>query len=96
MPGQLRELSARIFDTEREKAARLMSEASAEIQQVLRASLAEMVGQANAATLGELIERWLECEDSQAAGNALTRVLFLQQTGEPVFPGPGIWPIPPA
>ena len=43
VPGQLRELSAKIFDTEREKAARLMSEASAEIQQVLRASLAEMV-----------------------------------------------------
>ncbi len=44
VPGQLRELSAKIFDTEREKAARLMSEASAEIQQLLRASLAEMVG----------------------------------------------------
>lgn len=43
VPGQLRELSARIFENEREKAARMMSEASVEIQQVLRASLAELV-----------------------------------------------------
>ncbi len=43
VPGQLREVSARVFENEREKAARLMSEASEEIQQVLRSALAEMV-----------------------------------------------------
>jgi hypothetical protein len=43
VPGQLREISARIFQTEREKAAQMMSEAASEIQQVLRATLAEMV-----------------------------------------------------
>ena len=43
VPGQLREISARVFENEREKAARLMSEASQEIQQVLRSALAEMV-----------------------------------------------------
>jgi hypothetical protein len=43
VPGQLREISAKVFENEREKAARLMSEASQEIQQVLRSALAEMV-----------------------------------------------------
>ena len=43
VPGQLREVSARVLRTSGEKAARLMSEASEEIQQVLRSALAEMV-----------------------------------------------------
>lgn len=43
VPGQLKEISARIFEDEREKAARMMSEASSEIQQVLRAAMGEMV-----------------------------------------------------
>src|SRR5713226_3037425 len=43
VPGQLKEISARIFEDEREKAGRMMAEASSEIQQVLRAALAEMV-----------------------------------------------------
>lgn len=43
VPGQLREISAKVFANEREKAARLMSEASQQIQQVLRTALAEMV-----------------------------------------------------
>ncbi len=43
VPGQLKEISARIFEDEREKASRMMAEASSEIQQVLRAALAEMV-----------------------------------------------------
>jgi hypothetical protein len=43
VPGQLEEISARIFLSEREKAAQRMAEASIEIQQVLRATLAEMV-----------------------------------------------------
>jgi len=43
VPGQLREISARIFESERQKAALSMAEASSEIEQVLRAALAEMV-----------------------------------------------------
>ena len=40
VPEQLGEISARIFETEREKAAEAMSQACDEIQQVMRASLA--------------------------------------------------------
>ena len=43
VPAKLREISARIFEDEREKAALLMAEASSEIQQVLRAALAGLV-----------------------------------------------------
>lgn len=43
VPGQLREISAKVFENEREKAARQMSEASQQIQQVLRTALAGMV-----------------------------------------------------
>jgi hypothetical protein len=43
VPGQLEEISTRIFASEREKAAQRMAEASVEIQQVLRTALAEMV-----------------------------------------------------
>jgi len=43
VPEQLGEISARIFETEREKAAQTMSEACEEIQQVMRASLLELV-----------------------------------------------------
>jgi hypothetical protein len=43
VPEQLREISARFFEEEREKAVVAMSEACTEIQQVMRASLLEMV-----------------------------------------------------
>jgi hypothetical protein len=43
VPDQLGEISARIFETEREKAAEAMSQACDEIQRVMRASLLEMV-----------------------------------------------------
>jgi hypothetical protein len=43
VPDQLREISSRIFQTERDKAAQMMAEASREVQQVLRAALAELV-----------------------------------------------------
>ena len=52
--------------------------------------------QVNADPLTGLVQRWLECQDAQAAGNALARALSLQGRGDPIFPGPGIWPIPPA
>jgi hypothetical protein len=42
-PGELREISPAVFAREREKAAQKMAEASIEIQQVLRTTLAEMV-----------------------------------------------------
>jgi Protein of unknown function (DUF3150) len=43
VPEQLREISARIFQTERDKAAQAMSEACSEVQQVMRASMLELV-----------------------------------------------------
>ncbi len=43
VPEQLREISARIFQVERDKAAQAMSEACAEVRQVMRASLLELV-----------------------------------------------------
>jgi hypothetical protein len=43
VPDQLREISARMFETERDKAVQAMSEACAEVQQVMRASLLELV-----------------------------------------------------
>jgi hypothetical protein len=43
LPEQLREISARFFEEEREKAVVAMSEACSEIQQVMRASLLELV-----------------------------------------------------
>jgi hypothetical protein len=43
VPDELREVSPRIFAIERNKAAQRLAEASAEIQQVLRSTLAQMV-----------------------------------------------------
>jgi hypothetical protein len=43
VPEQLREISTRIWEGEREKAAKVMAEASEEIQQVMRAAMAELV-----------------------------------------------------
>jgi serine phosphatase RsbU (regulator of sigma subunit) len=43
VPEQLREISAQFFQEEREKAVVAMSEACTEIQQVMRASLLELV-----------------------------------------------------
>ncbi len=43
VPDELREVSPRIFAIERNKAAQRLAEASAEIQQVLRTTLAQMV-----------------------------------------------------
>jgi hypothetical protein len=43
VPEQLREISARMFEIERDKAVHSMSEACAELQQVMRASLLEPV-----------------------------------------------------
>ena len=52
--------------------------------------------QASAAPLTRLMQELLECKDSQEASSALARALSLQGSGDPVFPGPGIWPISPA
>jgi hypothetical protein len=43
VPDQLREISTKIWQEEREKAAQVMAEAGQEIQQVLRAAMAELV-----------------------------------------------------
>jgi PRTRC genetic system protein C len=52
--------------------------------------------QASANPLTGLMLRMLECKDSQEASSALARALSLQGSGDPVSPGSGIWPIPPA
>lgn len=44
VPDQLREISTRIWEGERDKAAKMMAEAADEIQQVLRAAMSELVG----------------------------------------------------
>lgn len=43
VPGQLKNISAEIFRDEREKAAKMMADASSEIQAVMRATLSELV-----------------------------------------------------
>ena len=43
VPDQLREISTKIWQDEREKAAQVMADAGREIQQVLRAAMAELV-----------------------------------------------------
>ena len=45
--------------------------------------------------LAGLMHRWLECQDAQAASQALARALSVQGHGDPVWPGPGIWLLPP-
>jgi hypothetical protein len=52
--------------------------------------------QTNATPLAGHMRRWLECQDSQEAANALARALALQGNGDPIYPRSGIWPIPPA
>jgi len=52
--------------------------------------------QADANPLTRLMQEVLQCPDSQEASSTLARDLSLQGSGDPVFPGPGIWPIPPA
>jgi hypothetical protein len=53
-------------------------------------------GETKASSLAGLIRRFLECQDSQNAANTVARALSHQNTGDPVFPQSGIWPIPPA
>ena len=43
MPDQLREIAPSLWEEERDKVARLMTEAAAEAQQVMRAVMAELV-----------------------------------------------------
>jgi len=45
--------------------------------------------------LAGLMYGWLACQDAQAVGQALARALSVQGHGDPVWPGPGIWPLPP-
>jgi hypothetical protein len=63
---------------------------------LLREIRAAVGGETKASPLAGLIRRFLECQDSQDAANTLARSLSLQASGDPVFPQPGIWPIPPA
>ena len=74
-----------------------MPDMDAASKEALLTEIREAEGsQANATPLAGHIRRWLECQDSQEASNALARALSLQGNGDPVFPRSGIWPIPPA
>lgn len=55
----------------------------------------ESEGRQAASPLAGLIHRWLECQDAQSGSQALARALPVQGHGDPVWPGPGIWPLPP-
>ena len=65
-------------------------------QQLLK-EIREFEGrQAMASPLAALMRGWLTCQDAQAASQALARALSVQGHGDPVWPGPGIWLLPPA
>jgi len=51
--------------------------------------------QAIASPLAGLMRGWLLCQDAQSASQALARALSVQGHGDPVWPGPGIWLVPP-
>lgn len=51
--------------------------------------------QAMASPLAGLMRGWLICQDAQVASQALARALSAQGHGDPVWPGPGIWLLPP-
>ena len=48
-----------------------------------------------ASPLAGLMRGWLLCQDAQSASQALARALSVQGHGDPVWPGPGIWLVPP-
>ncbi len=62
-------------------------------EQLLK-EIGEAEGRQVASPLATLIHRWLACQDAQSASQALARALSLQGHGDPVWPGPGIWPLP--
>ncbi len=64
-------------------------------QQLLKEIRESEGRQSMASPLAGLIREWLTCQDAQAASQALARALSLQGHGDPVWPGPGIWPLPP-
>jgi hypothetical protein len=45
--------------------------------------------------LAQLMHRWLVCQDAQAASQLLARAMSDQGLGDTIWPGPGIWPLPP-
>jgi hypothetical protein len=67
----------------------------ADKQQLLKEIRESEGRQAMASPLAGLMREWLICQDEQAASQALTRALSVQGHGDPVWPGPGIWLLPP-
>jgi hypothetical protein len=67
----------------------------ADKQQLLKEFRESEGRQTMASPLAGLMRGWLTCEDAQAASQSLARALSLQGHGNPVWPGPGIWPLPP-
>jgi len=64
-------------------------------QQLLKEIRESEGRQAMASPLSALMRGWLICQDAQAASQALARALSVQGHGDPVWPGPGIWLLPP-
>ncbi len=67
----------------------------ADKQQLLKEIRESEGRQAMASPLAGLIREWLTCQDAQVASQTLARALSTQGHGDPVWPGPGIWPMPP-
>lgn len=64
-------------------------------QQLLKEIRESEGRKAMSSPLAGLMHGWLVCEDAQAASQALARALSIQGQGDPVWPGPGIWPLLP-
>ena len=67
----------------------------ADKQQLLKEIRESESRQAMASPLAGLIREWLICQDAQAASQTLARALSVHGHGDPVWPGPGIWLLPP-
>lgn len=64
-------------------------------QQLLKEIRESEDRQAMVSPLAGLMRGWLTCQDAQGASQALARALSVQGHGDPVWPGPGIWLLPP-
>ena len=67
----------------------------ADNQQLLKEIRESEGRQAMASPLAGFMREWLTCDDAQTASQALARALSVQGHGDPGWPGPGIWLLPP-
>jgi hypothetical protein len=64
-------------------------------QQLLKEIRESEDRQAMASPLAGFMRGWLTCQDAQVASQAFAGALSVQGHGDPVWPGPGIWLVPP-